>query len=79
MKLRWVVIAVLSSTIITYGFQNVGKRLSDECGIFQSPSKCPFVDSSNGLECLGVPMPDGVSVAGQKWRCTNGHTWIERN
>jgi hypothetical protein len=44
--------------------------------IASSPTKCPFVNPNTGLECLGVPMPDGVCVAGSKWKCLYGHTWI---
>jgi len=79
MNLKWFFITFLLSALVANGYQNGGWFHTDGCHLFQSPSKCPFVDSSNGLECLGVPMPDGVSVAGSKWRCTNGHTWIEKN
>ena len=42
-------------------------------------SSCPFVDSRSGLECLGIPLFDGYSPAGQKYKCSRGHRWIERN
>jgi len=42
----------------------------------QAPKKCPFVNPNTGLNCLGVPVPDGYVVAGAKWKCTQGHTWI---
>jgi len=45
------------------------------------PTKCPFVDSNTGLECLGFPMPDGVCVAGSKRRCNlnSGHRWVTKD
>ena len=46
-------------------------------GSGSSPSECPFVDSSTGLPCLGIPMPNGSSVAGNKWRCSKGHSWVQ--
>lgn len=47
----------------------------------QAPTRCPYVNPNTGLECLGIPVPNGVSVAGDKWRCTANpnHTWIVRN
>jgi len=42
-------------------------------------SSCPFVDSRTGFECLGISMFDGYSPAGQKYKCSRGHRWIERN
>jgi len=42
-----------------------------------APTKCPFVNSGNGLPCLGVPIPSGSTVAGQSWRCSRGHKWIQ--
>ena len=48
-------------------------------GLYAYASRCPFVDQNTGLECLGVPMPTGVCVAGSKYRCTQGHTWIEKD
>ena len=44
-----------------------------------SPTNCPFVNPKTGIECLGVPVPDGYSPAGAKWRCTYGHKWIEKD
>lgn len=43
------------------------------------PSQCPFVNVNTGFRCLGIPMPNGISIAGDKYRCTNGHTWIVSN
>jgi hypothetical protein len=40
------------------------------------PSQCPFVNTTNGFRCLGIPIPNGISIAGDKYRCTNGHTWV---
>ena len=31
-----------------------------------APISCPFVNTQTGLQCVGVPIPDGVSVAGDK-------------
>lgn len=42
-----------------------------------TPTKCPFVNTNTGLPCLRIPMPDGYSVAGAKWKCTYGHRWVE--
>ena len=42
-------------------------------------SSCPFVDARSGIECLGVRLYDGYSPAGQKYKCSRGHRWIERN
>ncbi len=44
-----------------------------------SPTSCPFVNPNTGLDCIGVPMPDGYSVAGEKWRCNKGHKWIVKD
>jgi len=41
------------------------------------PSQCPFVNTTTGLRCLGIPLPNGVTVAGYKYRCSNGHHWVE--
>lgn len=43
-----------------------------------SPSSCPFVYDS-GLDCLGVPDAGTPVVAGTKYKCSNGHTWIVKN
>jgi|OM-RGC.v1.035762352 hypothetical protein len=45
-----------------------------------SPTQCPFVDTKSGLKCIGVPIPDGVSVAGSLWKCSaNGqHKWVTK-
>jgi len=43
------------------------------------PSQCPYVNTNTGFRCLGIPMPNGFSVAGDKYRCTNGHTWVVSN
>lgn len=39
------------------------------------PSQCPFVSTTTGFRCLGIPMPNGYFVGGEKYRCSNGHTW----
>jgi hypothetical protein len=49
------------------------------CALSAMPTQCPFVDANTGLPCLGVPMPDGVTVAGARYRCSYGHVWIEAN
>lgn len=43
------------------------------------PSQCPFVNTNSGFRCLGIPMPNGYYVGGQKYRCSNGHTWLVSN
>ena len=45
-----------------------------------SPTRCPFVDTKSGLKCLGVPIPDGVSVAGPLWKCSSNsnHKWVTK-
>ena len=40
------------------------------------PSQCPFVNTNSGFRCLGIPIPNGYYVGGQKYRCSNGHTWV---
>jgi hypothetical protein len=40
------------------------------------PSQCPFVNTTTGFRCLGIPLPNGISIAGDKYRCSNGHTWV---
>jgi hypothetical protein len=49
------------------------------CALSAYPTQCPFVDANTGLPCIGVPMPDGVTVAGTRYRCSYGHVWIEAN
>ena len=44
-----------------------------------SPTSCPFVNPNTGIDCLGVPVPDGYSAAGAKWKCTYGHKWITKD
>jgi len=43
------------------------------------PSQCPFVNTTTGFRCLGIPMPNGYFVGGEKYRCSNGHTWAVSN
>jgi hypothetical protein len=45
------------------------------------PTKCPFVNADTGLDCIGIPIPDGISVAGSKWKCSlnGGHRWITKD
>lgn len=43
------------------------------------PSQCPFVNPNTGFRCMGFPMSNGYSVAGEKYRCSNGHTWLVSN
>ncbi len=40
------------------------------------PSKCPFVNANTGFECLGFVMMNGISMAGDKYKCSRGHQWI---
>jgi hypothetical protein len=40
------------------------------------PSQCPFVNTNSGFRCLGIPIPNGYYVGGEKYRCSNGHTWV---
>jgi hypothetical protein len=43
-----------------------------------APISCPFVNTQTGLQCVGVPIPDGVSVAGDKYKCSSNsaHKWV---
>ncbi len=68
MKRKQVMIIVAIAIAIVSGISAIASSMN-----------CPFVDPNTGLECLGVPMPNGVCVAGIKWKCTNGHTWIEKD
>ena len=43
------------------------------------PSQCPFVNTNTGFRCMGIPLPNGISIAGDKYRCSNGHTWVVSN
>ena len=40
------------------------------------PSQCPFVNTTTGFRCLGIPIPNGISIAGDMYRCSNGHAWV---
>jgi hypothetical protein len=43
------------------------------------PSKCPFVNANTGFGCLGIVMMNGISMAGDKYKCSRGHQWIVSN
>ena len=43
------------------------------------PTQCPFVNTTTGFRCLGIPVPNGYFVGGEKYRCSNGHTWAVSN
>jgi len=43
------------------------------------PTQCPFVNTTTGFRCLGIPMPNGYFVGDEKYRCSNGHTWAVTN
>ena len=43
------------------------------------PTQCPFVNENTGFRCMGFPMPNGLSIAGEKYRCSNGHTSLVTN
>jgi hypothetical protein len=40
------------------------------------PSQCPYVNVNTGFRCMGLPMYDGYSIAGEKYKCSNGHHWV---
>lgn len=52
----------------------------DACGHHDAmaymPSQCPFVNVNTGFRCMGLPMSDGLSLAGNKYKCSNGHQWV---
>lgn len=43
------------------------------------PSQCPFVNANTGFRCLGFVSPNGFSMAGDKYKCSQGHQWIVSN
>ena len=44
-------------------------------------TRCPFVNPNTGFQCMGIPLPDGLSVAGSKWKCSinASHRWITKD
>ena len=72
------VLAVLALVSVTRA--NVPQGIAgDHHDVRCISSSCPFVNSRTGFECMGIPMYDGICVAGQKYKCSNGHRWIERD
>ena len=43
------------------------------------PSNCPYVNANTGFRCLGFVSPNGFSMAGDKYKCSQGHQWIVSN
>jgi hypothetical protein len=40
------------------------------------PSQCPYVSTNTGFHCTGFVSMDGLSIAGDKYKCSNGHHWV---
>jgi len=71
---------LLAALLVTLGLYASADVRGDSCGQHDfhayMPSKCPFVGVNTGLRCMGIPMPNGYAVAGEKYKCSNGHQWV---
>lgn len=63
---------ILLTTTIAFAFNNPSAQQ------VSTPSSCPFV-SESGLDCIGLVGIGTPVLAGTKYTCSNGHTWIEKN
>ncbi|NDE02974.1 MAG: hypothetical protein EBZ91_14840 [Gammaproteobacteria bacterium] len=72
--------AALLFTLSALAIASSAPQSGDTCHRHDSeaymPSQCPFVNTTTGFRCMGIPLPNGISIAGDKYRCTNGHTWV---
>jgi hypothetical protein len=66
--------------LATLGLSASADVRGDACGHHDvhayMPSQCPFVNTNTGFRCMGLPMFNGYSLAGEKYKCTNGHQWV---
>lgn len=71
---------LLITFMVTLGLAASADVRGDTCGHHDvqayMPSQCPFVGVNTGLRCMGIPMPNGYAVAGEKYKCSNGHQWV---